>query len=558
MGSMPGSLHAESTLSAPVRGAKDPRSPTLSVRFAEDSTMSDGVDSGAGDVDGDDEKDSDDGGDGDSYVMRRRRFPRGLFTGSSRSRLADALPRSDGPRLKRGGWGDSSGASLATTASAASSAPSLIAGFAVGKGGLRERLRKDGPDAAPPSKWWMPIVASLITRVPDKKSKPRFEINDKVMFRSSERAAGAAFVEGRVVMSKLYMAARRGAFSTYHYEVTWTDYTLMGDKPDHLLSAEAFEKLRKVSGTVVCTVFLMLCLQLSASCCLPATVSTLALVRSRAWGARRRCGVCCAGAHSRRDGGGGRHGARRRVPHPPVVPRDLPVREGLPFRAGAALGGLCSSVTTSRPPHAVRAEDTAAVARRRSEVRSVSLPLPRSLLYVVWRFMVWRWLVLRLDFYDLYWEKKKQDKIAAEIAARAARKERNRAAKSAGASTVDGFNFFFTVAELNEWMAMQTRKLERLFRSCEVSHCACTGVCVTAFVRACVCARVCLCVRACVRACERASVRACMGRSRRLPCAISALISLSLRCAGVCSHTSPTRSAARSSTGTNSSTCTKT
>jgi hypothetical protein len=178
-------------------------------------------------------------------------------------------------------------------------------------------------------------------------------------------------------------------------------------------------------------------------------------------------------------------------------------------------------------------------------VRSVSLLLPRSLLCVVWRFMVCRWLVLRLDFYDLYWEKKKQDKIAAEIAARAARKERNRAAKSAGASTVDGFNFFFTVAELNEWMAMQTRKLERLFRSCEVCHCACADVRVS--LRSCVhaCALVCRCERAC------ACVRVCMLRSRRLPCAISALMSLSLRCAGACSHTSPTRSAARSSTGTN-------
>jgi hypothetical protein len=166
------------------------------------------------------------------------------------------------------------------------------------------------------------------------------------------------------------------------------------------------------------------------------------------------------------------------------------------------------------------------VARRRSEVRSVSLLLPRSLLCVVWRFMVCRWLVLRLDFYDLYWEKKKQDKIAAEIAARAARKERNRAAKSAGASTVDGFNFFFTVAELNEWMAMQTRKLERLFRSCEVSHCACTGVRVS--VRSCVHACALVCVFASERACVRAWVEAVVSLVPSLPscpCRCGALVS---------------------------------
>ena len=102
------------------------------------------------------------------------------------------------------------------------------------------------PDAPPPSKWWMPLVETLITRKPDAKSAPRFQPNDKVMFFTRERAAGPMYTLGRITAPRSYMRARRGKMSGYYYQVTWTDYTLVRDVPDRELTPRSFEKLRQV------------------------------------------------------------------------------------------------------------------------------------------------------------------------------------------------------------------------------------------------------------------------------------------------------------------------
>lgn len=110
-----------------------------------------------------------------------------------------------------------------------------------------------GPDGQPgmvskASKWWMPLVETLITRRADKKSAPRFQPNDRVMFFTRERAAGPKYILGRIVSQREYMKARRGKQSSYFYQVTWTDYTVTMGVPDSALSPRSFEQLRQVRG----------------------------------------------------------------------------------------------------------------------------------------------------------------------------------------------------------------------------------------------------------------------------------------------------------------------
>jgi hypothetical protein len=100
------------------------------------------------------------------------------------------------------------------------------------------------------SKWWMPLVETLLTRRPDKKSAPRFQANDKVMFFTRERAAGPKYILGRIQCQKEYMKARRGKQSAYVYQVAWTDYTLTRGVPDSTLSPRSFEELRQVSQAI--------------------------------------------------------------------------------------------------------------------------------------------------------------------------------------------------------------------------------------------------------------------------------------------------------------------
>ncbi len=76
-----------------------------------------------------------------------------------------------------------------------------------------------------------------------------------------------------------------------------------------------------------------------------------------------------------------------------------------------------------------------------------------------------------LRFFEAFWVKRKREAAAAVIAARRARVERSSAAKAAGGLTMDGYNYFFTVAELDEWVRGQVGKLERLLQTLLVSAC---------------------------------------------------------------------------------------
>ena len=64
--------------------------------------------------------------------------------------------------------------------------------------------------------------------------------------------------------------------------------------------------------------------------------------------------------------------------------------------------------------------------------------------------------------------KRRRDKEAAIIAERRARIERRRDAKLHGGVTLDGFNYFFSVAEMDEWVKEQKAKLMQLIQSLKV------------------------------------------------------------------------------------------
>jgi hypothetical protein len=98
---------------------------------------------------------------------------------------------------------------------------------------------------------------------------------------------------------------------------------------------------------------------------------------------------------------------------------------------------------------------------------------------------MWMWLVpSRLDFFTAFWLKRKRDKEASIIAERAARVERCKAAKARGGVTMDGYNYFFTVAELDAWAAEQRDKLRALVESLKV---CCAVLCRPPVIAAVVC-----------------------------------------------------------------------